>query len=154
MGTWSTEPFGNDTAGDWGARFVKANDLGFLEATLDVVLEAGTLPFESAAAEEAVAVAEVLAKLRGMETQRDGYTANVDGWVASFSGSLHRDLLDKARRALERIRTGRSLQDQWHDPGGAYAWRQALARLESVLTKSAAQAPGFIHGVERLFMSS
>jgi hypothetical protein len=43
MGAWSYEPFGNDTAGDWVYGLVESRDLLYLEATLDKVLETGSL---------------------------------------------------------------------------------------------------------------
>ena len=133
MGCWSLEPFGNDTALDWAERFTKSADLSYLEATLDVILQSDGTPLETSAAEEAVAAAEVLAKLRGMGTQSDASTAAVDDWVRSFGGAPSPELLGKAQRALERIGKDPELQAEWYEAADAYLWRQTLARLGSVL---------------------
>lgn len=133
MGTWSMEPFGNDTAADWAERLVKTRDLSYLETTLDAILESEGMPLESRSAEEAVAAAEVLAKLRGVGTQSDAYPAAVEHWLRSFQVTPSPELLRKAQRALERIRKDPKLQAEWYEAADAYAWSQTVARLESVL---------------------
>jgi hypothetical protein len=40
MGAWSHEPFGNDDAGDWAHKLEETEDLSYVEAALDAVLEA------------------------------------------------------------------------------------------------------------------
>jgi hypothetical protein len=38
MGVWSHEPFGNDTACDWGYGLLESDNLSIIEAALDYIL--------------------------------------------------------------------------------------------------------------------
>lgn len=128
MGTWSHEPFGNDDAGDWGCELEEAEDLAYVEAALDAVLEAEGY-VEAPEASCAVAAVEVLAKLLGKGTQSDAYTDKVDAWVKKVRANPSRSLLEKARLALERVRGDESeLKELWHE-GDATEWEASLDSL-------------------------
>jgi hypothetical protein len=134
MGTWSFEPFGNDTAGDWAFGLDKAKDLSYIEAALNAILEQDKDDeLESTDAEEAVAACEVLAKLLGKGTQSDGYTQGVDTWVASVKIKPDAGMLKKAQKALKRV-TGKNseLRDLWEEEG-ADDWNETIKLLRSAL---------------------
>ena len=78
MGAWGTGVFDNDTACDWVGELVESSDLSRIETTLDNVLQAGSGYLEAPEAEEALAAAEVVARLQGNWGVRDVYTAPVD----------------------------------------------------------------------------
>ncbi|HXA46345.1 MAG TPA: DUF4259 domain-containing protein, partial [Burkholderiaceae bacterium] len=65
MGTWSHEPFGNDTANDWAYGLEETKDMSFIESALDRVIEQSGDYLEAPEAEEAIAAIEVIAKLLG-----------------------------------------------------------------------------------------
>ena len=134
MGTWSHEPFGNDTAGDWAYGLVESSDLSYIEAALDKVLrQSGYL--EAPDAEEAIAAVEVVAKLLGNGTQSDAYTEEVDTWVASMKQKPSSTLLAKGQRALKRILSGESeLLELWSEGDDLERWKASIAALESAIT--------------------
>ena len=133
MGAWSHEPFGNDDANDWAYELEETEDLSHIEAALDVVLDADGY-LEAPEASCAIAAVEVLAKLLGKGTQSDAYTEKVDEWIKTVPTRPSRALLDKARRALDRIRGKDSeLQELWHE-GDATQWEGSLKALHAAVT--------------------
>jgi hypothetical protein len=132
MGAWSHEPFGNDDANDWARELEGAEDLSRVEAALDAVLEAHGY-VKAPAGSCAVAAVEVIAKLLGKGTQSDSYTVKVDQWVKRVRVKPARPLLEKARRALDRIRSDQSeLKQLWH-AGDAAEWESSLNSLYAVV---------------------
>lgn len=136
MGAWDTGIFDNDTACDWAHGLKDVRDHGLIERTLDAVLDAGDDYLEAPEAEEALAAAETLARLRGRGGVRNAYTEAVDAWVAAHPGPPSPALLDKAQRAVARVLgVDSELRELWEDSDDADAWRQAvedlLARLRA-----------------------
>jgi hypothetical protein len=133
MGSWSHEPFGNDTAADWAYGLVKIKDLSHIEAALDKVLgNSGYL--EAPDSEEAVAAIEVLAKLLGKGTQSDTFTEEVDTWVDSIKHRPDIALLQKAQRTLDRILSKDSeLLDLWAEADETGAWKSSMANLRQAM---------------------
>jgi len=133
MGAWSHEPFGNDDANDWAYGLEEAQDLSYVEAALDVALEADGY-LEAPEGSCAVAAVEVIAKLLGKGTQSDSYTKKVDEWVKRVRLKPPRPLLEKAQRALERVRGEQSeLKELWSD-GDALEWEASLNSLSAAVT--------------------
>lgn len=135
MGTWSHEPFGNDTANDWAYDLEETKDLALIKCVFDGVLELGDEYLEADQACEAVAAAEVLAKILGRGTQTDTYTEKVDEWLQTISEQPSADLLNKAKQVLRRVLAEDSeLKELWEESDDAEAWRDniqtLIARLE------------------------
>jgi len=134
MGAWSHEAFGNDDAADWIAQLEERNDLGLVESTLDAVLAIGDDYLEAPEASEAIAAAEVVARLQGRPGNGDADTEAVDEWVARVKLPAPPALIAKARRALDRILTEPSelmeLRDESED---AAAWRASVEDLKARL---------------------
>ena len=134
MGTWSHEPFGNDTANDWAYDLEEARDLSHVEAALDKVLEIGDDYLEARDAEEAIAAVEVLAKLLGRGTQSDAYTEKVDAWVDEVKLTPTPALRIKAKQVLRRVDSDNSeILELWQEGEDADEWRKSLAQLHSAL---------------------
>ncbi len=134
MGTWSHEPFGNDTANDWAYDLQGSKGLSYVEATLDNVLDRGSGYLAAPEAEKAVAAVEVLAKLMGKGTEFDAYTEEVDVWVASVRQKPTAGLLGKAQRALDRIMSKDSeLLELWGESEDGEAWRTSIATLKNAV---------------------
>lgn len=130
MGAWSHEPFGNDTANDWAYDLEETNDLSYIEAALDTVLEQGADYLEAPAAEEAVGAVEVLAKLLGRGTQSDAYTEKIDSWVSSINQKPDSALLQKARQTIERILAEDSeLLELWQESDEFDKWQSSMKKL-------------------------
>jgi hypothetical protein len=134
MGTWSHEPFGNDTASDWAYDLVKQKDLSLVEKAIQNVLDNGTdyLDFDSAV--EAVAAVEVLARALGRGTQTDASTDEVDAWLKSVAAVPSPDLLSKARDALARILAQDSeLRELWAESDEFEDWESSIMALQSAV---------------------
>jgi len=134
MGAWSHEAFGNDDAGDWIAQLEERKDLGLVESTLDAVLAIGDDYLEAPEASEAIAAAEVVARLRGRPGSADAAAEAVDAWVERVKLQVPPALTAKARRALDRILTEPSeLMELWDESEDAAAWRASVEDLKARL---------------------
>jgi hypothetical protein len=134
MGAWDNDPFGNDSALDWVGELEAFDDLSFIEATIKYVLDRGPEFIESDDAEEAIAAADTLARLRGRFYVRNAYTASLDEWVAANPINPPQTLVDSALRALDRILTQPSeLLELWEDSGEFESWKQHLEMLRERL---------------------
>jgi len=134
MGAWSHEAFGNDDAGDWIAQLEERKDLGLVESTLDAVLAIGDDYLEAPEASEAIAAAEVVARLRGRPGSADAAAEAVDAWVECVKLQVPPALTAKARRALDRILTEPSeLMELWDESEDAAAWRASVEDLKARL---------------------
>jgi hypothetical protein len=130
MGAWSHEPFGNDTAGDWAYGLEEATDTSLLEEAFDTVLASGDEYLESPEAEEAIAAAEVVAKMLGKGTQIDAYTEKIDEWVSQMATQPTIELRRKAAASLRRILAPNSeLPELWAESDEAEEWTSSMQRL-------------------------
>lgn len=136
MGTWDLGSFGNDTAADWAIGLEEAGDVSYVQTALDRVASLGArTPIPSEAAEEAIAAAEVIARLRGRWGEEDAYSAPVDDWVRANPITAPRNLVDKAVAALDRIVARPSeLLELWDESGEAEPWVESVRELRGRLT--------------------
>lgn len=133
MGAWSHEPFGNDDANDWAYALEEVRDLSIVEKALDQALDAEDC-LEAPEGANAVAAAEILAKMLGKGTQSDAYTKQVDEWVRSVSVKPSPQLLDKAKRALVRVAGDNSeLRELWEE-AGSDEWAASVKALQAVIS--------------------
>jgi hypothetical protein len=134
MGSWSHEPFGNDTAADWAYGLDNSKDLAYVEAAIDRVLATEDY-LDADIGEEAIAAIEVIAKMLGKGTQADAYTEGADIWVAAATVAPSLALRDKAMRALDRITAGESeLAELWAEGEAGDEWALSVARLRAAIT--------------------
>lgn len=134
MGAWSHESFGNDDAADWIAQLEERKDLGLVESTLDAILAIGDDYLEAPEACEAIAAAEVVARLQGRPGNADADAEAVDEWVAGVKLQAPPALAARARRALDRILTEPSeLMELWDESDDAAAWRASVEDLKARL---------------------
>jgi hypothetical protein len=129
MGAWDATSFGNDTANDWAYDLEECDDLSYIEATLQKVLDTGD---DSDAAVQGIAAAEVLAWLRGRPTPVNAYTEKIAAWVAAHPIQPPPAILHKALSALDRIhRQPSELPELWE---GNPDWTASVADLRKRLT--------------------
>ena len=132
MGAWDHTTFGNDDACDWGGDLRSHEDLSFVEETLDRFIDSGEEYLEAPEASEAVAAAEVLARLQGRFGIRNAYTESVDEWVATHPTAVPNGLARKAHAALDRILTRPSeLLELWEESDDFSAWKDTISELKS-----------------------
>ena len=131
MGTWSHEPFGNDSANDWAYDLEESKDFSLVASALQRTAESeGYLDADEAV--EAVAAAEVLAKALGRGTQSDAYTEKVEAWLASIAVKPSPELLQLAQRALERVLAPESeLRELWEETEHFAAWHSSISALQA-----------------------
>ena len=131
MGAWDHTTFGNDDACDWGGDLSTAEDLSFVEDTLDTVITAGEEYLESPEACQAIAAAEVVARLQGHFGIRDAYTEKVDEWVEAHPRAVPPELAQKAHAALNRILTRPSeLLELWEESDHFELWKESIRELK------------------------
>ena len=134
MGTWSHEPFGNDTANDWADELEDVPDFSVIEATLQTALDEGQEYLDADVAMEALAAIEVLAKSLGHGTQTDVYTEKVDEWLETVSLKPSTDLLLKAQQVLVLVLSDQSeLKDLWQEADDYEIWLASIQQLKDAL---------------------
>ena len=134
MGTWSHEPFGNDTANDWAYELEDATDFSVIDATLQTALDEGQDDLDADLAMEAIAAVEVLAKTLGHGTQTDVYTEKVDEWVENIHLQPSAALLQKAQQVLALVSSDQSeLKELWQESEEYELWANNLRQLNTIL---------------------
>jgi hypothetical protein len=132
MGTWSHEPFGNDSACDWAYDLQGQPDFALVAQAIKNVLDNGDEYLDSDLSVEAVAAAEVLAKAIGRGTQTDAYTESVDSWIRSLAVKPSPDLIEQAHAALSRILGEDSeLRELWEESDDLEKWLSSINALQS-----------------------
>jgi len=132
VGAWDHTTFGNDDACDWGGDLRSCEDLSFVEETLDKVIDAGQEYLEAPVSSQAIAAAEVVARLQGHFGVRNAYTESVDKWVGDHPQTVPAALAEKARVALERILTRPSeLLELWQESEHFESWKGTITELKS-----------------------
>jgi len=112
VGAWGPGAFENDTAGDFCWSVTDGGGLAALEDAFEHVLEAADEDLEAPAAEEAIAAAAIVARLKDGTPLDDG----LEAWIAKERPAISDALAAKARAALARILTAPSeLLDLWQE---------------------------------------
>lgn len=131
MGTWSSDPFGNDTALDWAFSLEEVDDLSLIEETIQKVLDTGDEYLEATVAEEAIVAADTVARLKGKFYTRDAATQPIDGWVTKHRLKPSPELVKSCLTALDRILTDPSeLKDLWSEGDDFEEWRSQILALK------------------------
>jgi septation ring formation regulator EzrA len=134
MGAWDTDPFGNDTACDWASALEESEDFDLIEETLAKIEAAGDEYIEAPDAEEAIAAADTVARLKGKAYVKNSHTEAVDEWVAEQELTVPEELVDLAILAIERIQSEPSeLLELWDESGDFEAWNKHLEALKKRL---------------------
>jgi Domain of unknown function (DUF4259) len=131
MGAWDATSFGNDTADDWAYGLEECDDLSYIDATLQKILDSGSDYIEGPDAEKAIAAAEVLAWLLGRPTRVNAYTEKVATWIAAHPIQPPPVIIQKALSAIERIHGESSeLPELWE---GEPEWTTSMTDLRTRL---------------------
>lgn len=134
VGSWDVGSFDNDMAVDWTYGLENAEDLSYVEAALDAVLEADDDELDAAKGECAIAAADVVARLLGNFGVENSYTETADTWVRAHHLRPPPELVKKARAALARTRRSPSeLFELWEESGDLDGWNEALDEVDARL---------------------
>ena len=110
-----------------------ASNVRALETALDHVLAIGGGYLEASDAAEALAAADIVARLSGNSGEQTAYTASIDEWVESQKSPPPQQLREKARRCVTRILTEPSeMLELWQDTDEFDAWKRSV---EAVLAR-------------------
>ncbi len=132
MGTWGTGFFDNDTACDWGYELVDSADMSVIEQAFNRVIKAGDAYLEAPEAEEALAAAEVVARLQGNWGPRNAYTETVDAWVEEHAFKVPGELISKAKAVIRRVvSTPSELLELWQETPEFEDWKALVDQLEA-----------------------
>jgi hypothetical protein len=103
VGTWGTGIFENDAAADWVYLLEKQKDLVLLDNTLDEALAFSHDILEVEAAQQALAAAEVVARLQGNWGVRNRFSEVADSWAEKMKSKPDAKLAKKAQVVVDRI---------------------------------------------------
>jgi hypothetical protein len=114
LGAWGLGVFENDTAFDFAADVAEGGGVSAIAQALDRVLSSEGEYLEARHAEEGLAAAEIVARLKGNPGPETAYTASIDTWIKGSQMLVPDELVDKARRSVMRILAEPSeLVDLW-----------------------------------------
>ena len=130
MGAWGPGAFENDNACDFAAAVADGGGVSALTEALDRVLSSEGEYLEAPDAEEGLAAAEIVARLRGSAGEETAYTAAVDAWVKNLRAAVSDDLAEKARRSTARILVEPSeLLELWAESDDFDGWKRGVEEL-------------------------
>lgn len=147
MGSWGAGIYENDSAADWAAWLAKSEGFSRIEAAFSALrgeadeADPNAVVFVDADdAIHAIAAADIVARLLGVERAQTAYCEQAVQWVEARRGRLtvSAELVDNALAALELAAAPQSeLYEMWADNGkdspGFLAWKASLAELREQL---------------------
>ena len=132
MGTWDAGSFGNDMAVDW-TYGLDEGGTAYIETALDAVMARGSSEIDAILGVEAVAAAEVVARMRKRPGTKDSYSETADKWVESHGRPPSPELVHKATAAIDRVSQPPSeLLELWQE-SGEDEWMDAINDLRERL---------------------
>ena len=133
MAGWGTGSFENEDAQSFLGRLnsLSADDLRQMlsRAAEHDYLEAP----ESGAVVVAAEVVAALVAAANDETSSPATPRQISDWIRTNDGSAPPDLINLARRAVEKVRTNSELKDLWLEAEGLNEWSASLRDLEGRL---------------------
>jgi hypothetical protein len=152
MGSWGTGIFDNDSAADWASACASKPDLSAIERAFDALLDDDSddpdaIVFVDADdAVHAVAAADALARLLGIERPTNAYCESLASWADENRESLALppDLAERAIAALDAVLSDNcELGEMWAEDGrnspSYLAWRASITDLRRELAEPAAK---------------
>ena len=124
MGTWSSKPFGNDSAMDW---------IWSLESTQDAnkfILD--SLDPSNTEDEQAVAAATLVAKAAFEKVS--GLPKEAKEWIETTGYVPSYTVIERAIESLTRILDQSELKDSWEESGSLKSWVESMTRILDQLT--------------------
>jgi hypothetical protein len=130
MGAWGAGTFENDTACDFAAEVAETSDLKKIQAAFDRVLAVGSGYLDAPDAEEALAAADIVARLRGNFGPQTAYTESIDTWVKKRKLAISDDLVARARQSVARVAMPPSeLLELWSESDQLSTWKSSIDEL-------------------------
>ena len=134
MGAWGPGVFENDTACDFALAVADSGGLPALAQALDRVVSSESDYLEAPDAEEGLAAAEIVARLKGGPGQQTAYTASIDAWIEGLQTAASDELVEKAKRSIVRILTEPSeLLELWTTSDNFNGWKHSVEEVSKRL---------------------
>ena len=133
MGTWSSSPFGNDTAKDWAWGLSDAGGSALIDRTIQAVVTAKK-DIDAPIAEEAIAAATVVAAAAGDPIR--GVSADIKRWINTQGYVPTKKLIGESMKAIDRITRDSELRDLWDESHGLEGWVKATAKVRDKLVEA------------------
>lgn len=134
MPGWGTGSFENEDAQDFLGRL---KSLGVDDLRQILARAADQDYLEAPESSAVVAAAEVVASLVAAakeETASPATPRQIFDWISKSRTGAAPDLVDLARRGVEKVRTNSELKDLWLEAEGLNEWSAALRNLEERLS--------------------
>jgi hypothetical protein len=130
MGAWGSGVFENDTACDFASAIADGGGMAALAEALDRVASSGDNYLEAPEAEEGLAAAEIVARLKGSPGQQTAYTASIDAWIEGFQTEIPDALIGMAKRSIARILAEPSeLLELWAASDDFDSWKRSVEEV-------------------------
>ena len=130
MGAWGPGVFENDTACDFASTVADGGGIPALTQALDRVLSVEGDYLEAPDAEEGLAAADIIARLKGSPGQETAYTASIDAWIKGLRTAAPDTLVEKARRSIARVLTQPSeLLELWTESENFDDWKRSVEEV-------------------------
>ncbi|MCP3381525.1 MULTISPECIES: DUF4259 domain-containing protein [unclassified Bradyrhizobium] len=133
MGAWGTGVFDNDGACDFAFTVAEGGGIDTLTEAIDRVASIGNGYLEAPDAEDCLAAADIIARLRGSPGEQTAYTAKIDSWIANSKATISDELAENAKRSVARILVEPSeLLELWGESRDFDDWKR---RVEEVILR-------------------
>jgi hypothetical protein len=105
-----------------------------LAQALDRVVSCDGGYLEAPDAEEGLAAAEIVARLKGSPSQQTAYTASIDAWIKGLQTGVSDELVEKAKLSIVRILTEPSeLLELWTASDDFDGWKRTVEEVSKRL---------------------
>lgn len=133
MGAWGPGPLSTDSALDWVPELEEGGEAAPPAAFQAAIKAKGTYDVDTDVASGAVAAAEVVAALRGRPG--DDLPEEVSDWIATARQPPPADLVELARRSVERVSTDRELKECWNEARNPADRDACFAAMNDLLSR-------------------
>ncbi len=133
MGTWGYGNLENDAAADWLFEWQEIKTSGFVEGTLDELLENTSSP-EADLCQEALAAAEVVAVWNGKPAPDFDKEALPVAQAVDVDEDELEELKQKAKSVITVISGDSELMELWDESNETAEWRSTLKNLVTRLS--------------------
>jgi hypothetical protein len=130
MGAWGIGVFENDTACDFASDVAEGGGIEALSQAIDRVLSSEGNYLEARDAEEGLAAADIVARLRGSPGEQTAYTSSIDSWIANSKAVASDELAKKAKQSIARILIEPSeLLELWAESKEIDRWKRCVEEV-------------------------
>jgi hypothetical protein len=132
MGTWGTEFFDNDTAGDWADKFVKYGDISQLKRSIGLPLFDDVLTTYEV--EESLAAIYTIACLQGYQFENSAYSEEVNQWVKASQWPVPARMHNVCVYTLAHILAYQDqIRETWFKEEKFCEWRDRVQKMYDFL---------------------